>query len=175
MTSGTGPVQSTGVGRRAGGQPTIMTEGRPNESELERYDRNWDELLGELRVTQTGVAILFSVLLTVPFSARFDDVTEFQRGVYLAALVLSALTTVVLIAPVASHRALFGKGHKGDIVRLGNRLARLGLLLLALTLGAVLLLVLDVLVDRGVALAVSTGFSVSTLALWFGLPRLAAR
>jgi hypothetical protein len=36
------------------------------EGDLQRADRNWDELLGELRVTQNGVAILFSLLLTVP-------------------------------------------------------------------------------------------------------------
>ena len=82
-----------------------------DETDLERADRNWDELLGELRVTQTGVAILFSVLLTVPFSARFEDVDAFQRNVYLVALLLSAATTVVLIGPVAYHRVLFAQGR----------------------------------------------------------------
>ena len=58
------------------------------ETPAERADRNWNELLQELRVTQTGVAILFSVLLTVPFSERFGKLDDFGRQVYLAALLL---------------------------------------------------------------------------------------
>jgi len=145
-----------------------------NETDLERADRNWDELLGELRVTQTGVAILFSVLLTVPFSARFDVVTPSQERLYLVALMLSAATTVTLIAPVACHRILFAQGQKAGVVKIANRLAVLGLGLLCLTLGSVLLLVTDVLIDAKVALVVSLLFTVGTAALWF-LPPLVRR
>lgn len=146
-----------------------MADGRRGETPLERADRNWNELLSELRVTQTGVAILFSVLLTVPFSARFEDVTDFQRGVYLSALGLSAATTVVLIAPVAHHRVLFATGNKPELVRTANGLARVGLALLCLTLGAVLLLVTDTLLGGASAL-ISVGFTLATAALWFGVP-----
>jgi len=142
-----------------------------DETPLERADRNWAELLGELRVTQTGVAILFSVLLTVPFSARFDTVTPLQERVYLAALLLSAASTVTLIAPVAVHRLLFASGHKPRIVRIANRLAVTGLGLLCLTLGAVLFLVTDVLVDRVLAVGISAAFTLGTMALW-SLPAL---
>ena len=145
-----------------------------DENELERADRNWDELLGELRVTQTGVAILFSVLLTVPFSARFDDVSAFQEGVYLAALVLSASTTVTLIAPVSCHRLLFRRGRKEELVLLSNRLAVTGLGLLCLTLGAVLLLVTDVVLERVTALVLSAAFTVGTALLW-GVPARVGR
>jgi len=138
-----------------------------NETDLERADRNWNELLGELRVTQTGVAILFSVLLTVPFSARFDEVTAFQRGLYLAALGLSAATTVTLIAPVACHRVLFAQGRKAALVRMANRFALVGLGLLCTTLGAVLLLVTDLLLDGAVPVVLSAVFTVTTAVLWF--------
>jgi uncharacterized membrane protein len=142
-----------------------VSEGR-QETPLERADRNWDELLGELRVTQTGVAILFSLLLTVPFSARFEDVDPFGKGVYVTALLLSAATTVTLICPVAFHRLLFAKGRKPHLVQLGNRMAVTGLGLLCLTLGAVLLLVTDVVLRRGAAVALSALFTVGTAALW---------
>lgn len=151
------------------------TSGARDENDLERADRNWDELLGELRVTQTGVAILFSVLLTVPFSARFEDVDGFKRAVYLLALVLSAATTATLIGPVAYHRVLFSQGHKQDLVQHADRLARLGLVLLALTLGAVLLLVVDVVLDRTVAVLLAGGFTVLTAGLWFVPPLIARR
>ena len=150
-----------------------MTAGR-DETEDERADRNWEELLGELRVTQTGVAILFSVLLTVPFSARFEDVTGFQRSVYLTALGLSAATTVTLIAPVATHRLMFRMGLKEQVVQLSNRLAVTGLALLCLTLGAVLLLVTDVVLSRVEAVVLSLAFTVGTALLW-GVPAVVHR
>ncbi len=151
-----------------------MDAQRRNETQDERADRNWDELLSELRVTQTGVAILFSVLLTVPFSARFDEVDAFQRGVYVVALLLSATTTVVLVGPVAYHRVLFAQGQKPGIVAHANRLAMTGLVLLLLTLGAVLLLVLDVLLSRPLALVIGVGFASGTAGLWF-VPALRRR
>ena len=42
------------------------------EAPLQRADRNFAELLQEVRVAQTGVQVLFGFLLTVPFTARFD-------------------------------------------------------------------------------------------------------
>jgi hypothetical protein len=41
-------------------------EGR-NETFEERLDRNWMELLQELRVLQTGVQLVAGFLLTLPF------------------------------------------------------------------------------------------------------------
>ena len=137
------------------------------ETAVRRADRNWNELLSELRVVQTGVTILFSLLLTVPFSARFDEVDAFGRQVYLAALLLSAASAVVLIAPVAYHRVLFAKGQKPQVVRASDRLAIAGLVLLSLAVTAVLLLVCDVLLDRAVALAVAGAFGLGTVVLWF--------
>ena len=161
------------MGAAGDSAPAGSGRGR-RESPLERADRNWDELLGELRVTQTGVAILFSVLLTVPFSARFPDIDLFAKRVYLTALSLSAATTVTLIAPVALHRLLFAQGRKPDLVVVSNRFAVLGLGLLCLTLGAVLLLVTDVLLARPLALAMSGVFTAVTAALWW-LPATLAR
>lgn len=137
------------------------------ESPQQRADRNWNELLAELRVTQTGVAILFSLLLTVPFSARFDEVDEFGRRVYLAALLLAAASAVVLIAPVAYHRVLFARGQKLRVVRVSQHLALSGLVLLSLAVSAVLLLVCDMLLSRAAALAVAGVFYGGTVVLWF--------
>ena len=138
-----------------------------HENSLERADRNWEELLGELRVTETGVAILFSVLLTVPFSARFDQANSGQQSLYLVALLLSAATLVTLIAPVACHRILFARGQKPGVVKIANRLTVIGLGLLCLTLGTVLMLVTDFLVDASIAIVVSLIFTIGTAALWF--------
>lgn len=143
-----------------------------DETPAERADRNWNDLLQELRVTETGVQVLFSLLLTVPFSARFSQVTALQRRVYFAALLLTAAANVALIAPVAYHRLLFAKGEKARVVALGNRLALSGLVLLLLAFTAVLLLVTDVLFASGWAAGVAAAFGVVTVSLWFAPPLL---
>ena len=144
------------------------------ETPAERADRNWNELLQELRVTQTGVAILFSVLLTVPFSERFDELDAFGEQVYLAALLLSAAAVVGLVGPVACHRLLFAKGLKTQLVRVSHRMAQAGLVLLGLAVAAVLLLVCDLLVTRGAAVGIAAVFGTGTAALWL-VPALVQR
>jgi hypothetical protein len=47
-----------------------MTDDR-DESHDERLDRNWDELLQELRITQTGLQLLSGFLLTLAFTDIF--------------------------------------------------------------------------------------------------------
>ena len=64
-------------------------ETRTGETEQERLNRNMNELLQELRVSQTGVQILFAFLLALPFAQRFTEVTSFQRDVYFATLLLA--------------------------------------------------------------------------------------
>ena len=91
------------------------------ESEAERLDRNFDDLLQELRVSQNGTQILFAFLLTVPFSNGFQKVTDFQRGVYFTALLLSGLSAAMLIAPAVMHRILFRAGLKKELVEAATR------------------------------------------------------
>lgn len=155
--------------------PDKEEEVQRHESPAERADRNFDDILQELRVTQTGVQVLFSVLLTVPFSQRFAKVTSFQKDVYFAALLLAAATAVMLVAPVSTHRLLFHTGQKPWVVWISSIYAVLGTVLLLLTIAAVLLLVSDVLFDDTVAVIVSTTFGVATGALWFVPPLLRRR
>ena len=145
-------------------------EDHRNETPLERLDRNLVELLQEVRVVQTGVQVLFAFLLTVPFSARFDEITGFQRGTFFAALVGSAAASILLIAPTAVHRLLFRRGEKEYMVDVSNRLAIGGLACLALSMVAVMLLVTDVLFGAGVALVVSTLTLASFVGVWAVMP-----
>jgi hypothetical protein len=140
------------------------------EAPLQRADRNFAELLQELRVALTGVQILFAFLLTLSFTERFDEIDLFQRGVYLTTLVASALTVVVLAAPVAVHRLCFQRGRKRELVRIGHRLAVVGLAGLATTVTAGMLLVLDVVVGRAAAVPVTGALAALFVALWVALP-----
>ena len=87
-----------------------------DEEKSERLARNFNELLQELRVTQTGVQILTGFLLTVPFTQRFTSLDAVQTHGYLAVLVGAVLATGFIIAPVALHRTLFRQGEKEWLV-----------------------------------------------------------
>ena len=76
------------------------------ESADQRSDRNWDELLQETRIVQTGTQILSGFLLTIVFQPRFDTLTAFQHGLYLVLVLLSTLTTALAMSSVVLHRLL---------------------------------------------------------------------
>jgi hypothetical protein len=141
-----------------------------DETETERLDRNLVELLQEVRVVQTGVQVLFAFLLTVPFSARFDQITGIQRAAFFAALVGAAAAAILLIAPTALHRLLFRRGEKRYMVELSNRLALGGLVATALSMVAVMLLVSDVMFGIGVAIAVALATAIAFVVFWAALP-----
>ena len=126
-----------------------------HESERQRVNRELLELLGELRVALPGVQVLFAFLLAVPFQARFADATTFQRDVYFVTLVLSALASILLIAPSALHRLNFRTPDKRRIVFLSNTLTVWGLLVLALAMTGVMLLIGDVLFSRLAAVLIA--------------------
>jgi len=150
-----------------------------DESPEERADRNWNELLQELRVTQTGVQLLTAFLLTLPFQARFADLDRFQVRVFVVTVVLAVLATSLLVAPVSLHRMLFGRRQKERLVRAAHVMAQLGVLALGACMAAALLLVFSVVLGRDAALALSAGVLVVLLLLWvalpFGLRRRSAR
>lgn len=146
-----------------------MTDMR-DESPEQRADRNMNELLQELRVSQTGVQVLFGFLLSLSFTDRFTRIDPTQRWIYLATLLLATMTTALLVAPVAVHRMVFQRGVKPKLVTLTHHLATAGLLTLALTLTGAVLLVLDIAIGRGPAIAVSAGVAAMFAVLWYVLP-----
>ncbi|WP_130012474.1 DUF6328 family protein [Serinicoccus sediminis] len=126
------------------------------ETTDERMDRNFVDLLQELRVLQTGTQILAGFLLTLPFQARFADLDGYQRGLFLVAVCLAVATTAVLVAPVSAHRVLFRHHLKAQLVTVSHRLTRVGLVLMGLTMATVLALIVSVVVGdtAGVVAAV---------------------
>jgi hypothetical protein len=140
------------------------------ESEARQLDRNWAELVQELRVIGTGVQILFAFLLSIAFQARFASTTGFQRDVFLATLMLSGAAAIIFIAPVAVHRFLFRFRVKDEVVDVTNALAVCGLVSLSLALTGAILLVSDWVAGTPGA-AVCTGLAAVALAgAWFGFP-----
>ena len=133
-------------------------------------DRNWNELLQELRVAQTGTQILTGFLLTLPFTQRFGELSAGQERLYLAVLLGSVIATGLNVAPVAYHRILFRRRKRRWLVGAANLAARAALLMLALDSAGVVLLVFDVVVNRTAAIIAAAGVLVFLLGLWAVVP-----
>jgi Family of unknown function (DUF6328) len=140
------------------------------EDRKERLDRELIELLNELRVAIPGVQVLFAFLLTVPFTQRFGDVSEFQKTVYFVTLLCAAVASAFLIAPSAYHRLRFRQRDKHQMVMTSNRLAIAGLAFLALAIIGVVLLITDVLYGAPTVIAVTALTALLFAGLWYALP-----
>jgi hypothetical protein len=141
-----------------------------DETDEERLDRKWNDLLQELRVMQTGAQLTAGFLLTLPFQETFSDLDSFQRALYLALVVLAALTTALVIAPVAVHRRLSGRHIKERLVTTAHRLVAAGLASIALLVAGMVLLIFDVVVDRTAALVACGAVAVVLAGLLVALP-----
>jgi len=144
-------------------------DGRP-ESPAQRADRNWNDVLQELRVLQTGTQILTGFLLALAFQPAFADLDTRWRAFYLGLVVLSALSAVVALAPVALHRAVFQRGIKPEVVGFGHRALKGALLLVSLLLVGVVVFVFGVVVDAGAGAIAGVVLAVTILVLWVVTP-----
>jgi predicted membrane channel-forming protein YqfA (hemolysin III family) len=140
------------------------------ESEQERLDRNLNELLQELRVAIPGVQVLFAFLLTVPFQQNFTKINNFQRDVYFATLISTAISAILLMSPTAYHRLTFRYQQKRKLVFYSNRFAIFGLIFLACAMTGAIVLVTDVLFSTTAMLVTSALTVTMILVLWFALP-----
>ena len=140
------------------------------ESEKERLDRNLIELLNELRVALPGVQVLFAFLLTVPFTQRFTKLTQTQEEVYYVALLATAASALLLIAPSAHHRINFRQQDKAYILFLANKLTIAGLGFLAIAMSCVVWLITDLLYGSTATALVTAVTALLFAVLWYVVP-----
>jgi uncharacterized membrane protein len=141
-----------------------------HETATQRLDRNWTDLLQELRVVQTGVQLLTGFLLTLPFQSRFERLSSFQQDLYLGTVTCSVVATGLVIAPVSLHRVLFRQRARRVTVSNAHRLALLGLIALSLAIVGVVVLTFDVVKGTGVGLIAGGAVAGMLVLLWFVLP-----
>jgi hypothetical protein len=119
--------------------------------------------------------VLFGFLLSIPFTTKFGKLNHTQHALYVATLVLAAVSTALLLAPVAYHRLVFRQHRKERLVKDANVLALLGLAAVGLDVSAAVLLVVSY-VDHGATVVLITLFVVCLFAvLWFVLPLVRSR
>jgi len=147
---------------------------RGEQSNSEWVDREYDDLLQELRVSQNGTQILFAFLLTVPFSNGFAKVTSFERGLYFTTLCLAALSAALLIAPAVMHRILFREHMKAELLPVAGAVAIGGQAVLTLAVAGAVMLVGDYLYGLVVG-TVLGGVALLWWVSWFFLIPLALR
>lgn len=140
------------------------------ETEIQRLDRNWNSLLQELRVVQTGVQLLTGFLLTLPFQQRFDILGGGLRVVYLATVGFSVGATVLLISPVAMHRMLFRRHRLQVLVSAAHRCAYAGLALLGAALTGVTIIIFAAVANRNVGFIAGACALVMFAFFWWVLP-----
>ncbi|MCF1594048.1 DUF6328 family protein [Streptomyces muensis] len=141
-----------------------------DESEDERADRMWGELLQEVRVAQMGVQILFGFLLTVVFTPKYATLGDTDQTIYIVTVVLGATATGAMIGPVSLHRLVSGRRIKPQAVTWASRLTLVGLILLLATTASSLLLILRVATHDGYVPLLVTGVVAWYLLCWFVLP-----
>ncbi|RFU23144.1 DUF6328 family protein [Geodermatophilus marinus] len=146
---------------------TVEARGQTRDEVL---DRNLAELLQETRVVITGVQVLFAFLLTLAFTARFDDLDGFGRTVYTTTLMSTASATLLLIAPVSFHRLLFRQQRKEELVTFADRALLAGLGLLLIGIASAVLLVLDVALGRWPAVVGCAWAVLLGVVVWYVAP-----
>jgi len=146
-----------------------------SETSTERGDRNWTEILQELRVIQTGTQILTGFLLTLAFQQRFSELDDYQVRIYLALVSAAVLATALAVSPVSLHRALFGKKAKPELVTASDRLLKVTLFVVSLTIAGTAMLIFDVVAGRTAGAVAGGTAAFLAIALWLVMPTIVRR
>lgn len=142
------------------------------EEPLRRADRNFADLLQEVRVVLTGVQLLFGFLLALAVSDRFRVIDPAMKTLYVGVLLTAALTIGLLVAPVCYHRRVFQSGRKQELVRVSHRLVTAGLIMMWLTVLGAVILVLSLVLHTAMALLLAGLVGAILAGLWWLLPSL---
>jgi hypothetical protein len=159
----------TAVATKDGPRANELQDQR-DETEAQRLDRNYGELLQELRVAQVGVQILFASLLTVAFSERFRQITEAQRNTYVVTLLAASAATAFLIGPVSFHRIVFRRSQKKHLVFNAHRMALGGLVCLMVSVVGAVLLIFQVVLGQPGAAWYAAAVAAFFVTLWLVIP-----
>ena len=142
-----------------------------HESRDERLDRNWDELLQELRITQTGLQLLAGFLLTLPFTQIFPTLDHGQKAVYLSLVVVAGIAVGVNMTPIMLHRRMFREHRKGRVVEVGHVMVQVVLGAIGLLIVCMTLLIFSVVVSWAAGVVAAIVLAVLLVTLLAVVPR----
>ncbi|HEY0638593.1 MAG TPA: DUF6328 family protein [Pseudonocardiaceae bacterium] len=146
------------------------TDRRVTETPRQRLDRNFNELLQELRVAQAGVQILFGFLLSIAFTELYTRADPYVRTTHMVTVMFTALSVAFLTAPAAWHRMLFRRGRRREILGVANHFALSGLACLAIAMTGTVLLLAEVVIGGWPAIVFGALAALVFGSLWFLAP-----
>ena len=137
-----------------------------DETPEERADRNFSDILQELRVVLTGTQLISGFLLAVAFQSRFDELDADEVQHYLVLVAIAALATLLGMTPVLVHRLHFQRRMKREIVRLCNVLLIVTLAVVSALVVGVTSFIFEVVVSSAAGLWASMACALVVVALW---------
>ena len=147
--------------------PTVVVE-----TPEQRATRNWDDLLKELGVMQTGAQLLTGFLLTLPFQTQFSELDTHQRILYLALVAIAVSTIGLVVAPVTLHRMLYHHHRKQTMVIKAQWFLRTAIISLGLLVAGVTSLAFDIVVSRQAGIIAGIAVIIVLIGLWLVFPEV---
>lgn len=146
-----------------------MRRGGSDQTEEEELRERYQELLEEVRVVLPGVQVLFAFLLTAPFSSRFTELDGLGQRAFAVALLCTAASTIILVAPTAYHR-IAPRNDRRTRLHTAVRLVMVGLATLALAISVSIFVVARFVFGTTTGIVLGTLVALGAAALWWALP-----
>jgi len=130
-----------------------------------------DQMLTEARMILPGAQALLGFQLAIVISQSFDRLAPAVKSIHGAALLLVALSIVLLMAPAAYHRMVYAGEDSESFLRIGGRFVTSSTIPLALGLAADVYVACTKIFGSDLA-AAAAGLAVLALltGLWHALP-----
>jgi hypothetical protein len=129
------------------------------------------ELLTETRILLPGTQVFLSILMTLPFTQRFERLTHFERGVYLCTVFAIMLALACFVMPAAYHRIAYPVHNRVSFKLFANWFLIAGLVPFSVAIVTTTYLVTCV-VATWLAPFATGGMAVVIIALWWAVPML---
>jgi hypothetical protein len=136
-------------------------------------DGKLDTLLNETRILLPGTQVFLGFLATVPFNARFVDLDETRRVVYLWTFLATLLSLVLFVVPAAYHRIARPIRHKARFKVFANRFLVAGLVPMSISMVLATYLVAYVALPQFAPMAAG-GMLVVIALVWWVVPLIRA-
>jgi hypothetical protein len=164
---GLGSVQM----RRRGREERAMGARENDKLEDPGLHQRIDQMLTEARVILPGAQALLGFQLAIVLSQSFDKLSPAVKSIHGAALLLVALSIVLLMAPAAYHRMVYAGEDSEGFLRTGSRFVTWSTVPLAFALAADIYVVCTKIFDSHIV-AVAAGVAALALliGLWHALP-----
>lgn len=140
------------------------------ETPKAKLNREYAEILQEVRIAQSGIQIMFASLLALGITPAFAGSSSFQRAMYCASLLCAIGAAGTLLAPAVLHRLLQGRGLKRELITAMHRYLLTGMVFLAFALSSALVVILDFALGTPWAIGCGGVAMVWFVALWLLAP-----